>query len=176
MNFFQASLNFNTCPVVSYSVWNSNGHTVGNLIILRHTELFFSLQKLAFTWHICVAWYLKNLLLYHYHFFICSFLPHLPFCNVLHFVLLVIASFIPSIIFDKMVGWAFLDCVVYWQLPGIICEATLIPPERYQIIQNSPWSSILPFKRILKMFAGNLLKIAIKIIFPDLQVIDILNI
>ena len=37
---------------------------------------------------------------------------------------------------------------------------------------------VLPFRIILKMFAGNMLKtvIFIKVIFSDLQVVDILNI
>ena len=56
------------------------------------------------------------------------------------------------------VDWALLDCVVDQNVWGIIFEAILSPSERNQSIQDNPeYNSVLPFRKILKIFAVNML-------------------
>ena len=119
-----------------------------------------------------------HLLLYHYHFPLCTL--SFPPCRFVFFCTLFFqSSLLPFFlfVFDNMLERELLGCVVYCKLSGIISEAAHRPPERYQIIQHSPeYYSVLPFRIILKILAGNMLKITIKVIFPDLQAIDIPNI
>ena len=131
-------MNFDICSVVPYSVRHSSGHTVDKIIIPCHTELFLiSIISLHFSL-ICRlifnASFTISLLFSFYVLFPASrtvlFCPAL--CSSSH------CSSILSVIFDNILERALLDCVVYWKLSDIIFEASLSPPERYQIIRDSP--------------------------------------
>ena len=52
--------------------------------------------------------------------------------------------------------WALLDCVIGQKVRDITFKAILSPSERYQNIQDNPENnSVLPFRKILEIFAVN---------------------